>query len=108
MEILIANFLFITVFAVPIGYSVYAFIKGKFPIARPGRNFVVWGDKNVDQGILKRNSARFVAIAFIVLFTLFIIATADQNILIVNALVSNLISILIGLAVGAILYKKSS
>ncbi len=107
MEILIANFLFIIVFAVPIGLSLCAVVSGKFPTTQ-GRytNYVVWGDKNIDTAILRGARARFVAIAFIVLFTLFIIAIADQNLLIVNVFVSNLISILIGLVVGAILYKK--
>ena len=110
MEDLIKFFLVILVFSVPVGFSIYSFIVGKFPVKSTyfgfTGNYVVWGDKNVNPRQLSGKRARFLSIMFFLIFVLIILALVSQSNLPGNTIISNLISIPLGLIGGCILCRK--
>ena len=102
----IMNFVAVIIFSVATGYGLVSFIKGKFPaIGRFQR--VVWGNKNVNPNLLVGIRARVLSLFFIIFFTICISAIFSINNIIINSLYSNLISIIIGFTISALLYRFS-
>ena len=103
-------FLSILIFAVPVGFAIYAFIVGKFPVKSTyfgsTGNYVVWGDQNVDPKLLTKGRARFLSILFLLIFGAIILALVSQSTLDGNAPLTDIISISIGIIVGIILCRK--
>jgi hypothetical protein len=107
MQDSITSFVNTIIFAVPVGFSIYSFTVGKFP-TKGGipRNYIVWGDRNVDTKMLSGNRARFLSVLFFLIFALFILAISNLNNLFGNIIFSNIVSIIIGVTIGMILCRK--
>ncbi len=104
---LIIFFIAILVLSAQIGFSAYSFIVGKFPTTHiQYRNYILWGDDNVNPRLLIGKRARNVSISVFILFSLFTIALLGQNNLFGNIILTNLISILIGIIIGVQWCKK--
>ena len=103
-------FIGVIIFSVPLGFSIFSFINGKFPVKSTyfgfTGNYVVWGDRNVDPKLLSGKRARLLSVLFFLIFALFILALSNLNTLFGNVIITNIVSITIGVIIGIILCRK--
>ena len=103
-------FLSILIFAVPVGFAIYAFVVGKFPVKSTyfglTSNYVIWGNRNVDPKLLTKGRARFLSVLFLLIFGAIILALVTQSNLSGNTPLNDIVSISIGIIVGIILCRK--
>lgn len=103
-------FLSILIFAVPVGFAIYAFVVGKFPAKSTyfgfTGNYVVWGDRNVNPKQLVGMRARILAILFFLIFGAIILALVSQSNLPGNVMLNDIVSIVLGIIGGILLCRK--
>lgn len=97
----IIYFIAILVLSAQIGFSAYSFMVGKFPTTHIRyRNYILWGDGNINPRLLIGKRAKHVSILVLLLVSLFTISLLGQNNLFGNIILTNLISISIGIIIG--------
>ena len=89
-----------------IGFSVSVLVKGKFPaIGGIFKNYVVFGEKNVNPKLLVGSKARRLSFVLAVIFSLIVFVIYIQNQILREYSLVSISSIAIGIVAGIIWHK---
>gem|GEM_PF-6172632 len=90
----------------------YALIKGRLPLyawsfQAGSANKVLFGDKSVNPYLLKGFRARWVSLALVIFALIFLYVVMPQNNSIINVQITNMISVITGIILGIVGYRRS-
>src|SRR3989338_3260185 len=107
MQSILVDFLIIGILSIPIGFFITAFFKGKLPAIGGGayRNRVLFGDRNLNPGLLVGLRACIVGFLLGGVFALIVFVMYIQNEIMIDQYSNSILSIVIGIAIGMIWFK---